>query len=271
MFASFQAGQKAKGEGKRLVASWSAATFVIGVAILGLWAVDGRTREERSPEEAPLEVIFSSQLEEISPPEPAPEPEEVELEVAEAPPAPPPAAAPAHIPRKKTEAPTPPKKLEAPDEIPDEAPQEGDAKDFAVAAAPPGEGDPAGRAGGRGEVGTLAAVEAAEVERPPARRVRRKPVRLPEDARPPRMLPGSGAPSFPDEMRAAGREGLVILKVVIREDGRITHWKVLQGEEPFLSAALDWVKRTQWEPAIAATGEKLPVFKVLRIPFRLRM
>lgn len=270
MFASLRHGQRSPGEAKRLAASWAAATLLFGGAVLALFAMDGRAETSEAPEEAPLDVIFTSDLPEPPPPEPEPEP--VIEPVIEEPPAPPPVAAPAHIPRKEVDTPPPPpKKLEAPEEIPEEPPKEGDAKDFAVAAAPPGEGDPAGRVGGTGEVGTLSALEPGEAKGPPKRRVRRKPVRLPEDARPPRMLASSGAPAFPQEMRSAGKEGLVVLKVVIREDGRITQWKVMQGEEPFLAAAIEWVKRTRWEPAIAASGEKLPVFKILRIPFRLRM
>lgn len=245
------------------------ATFLVGGGGLGLFAFGAASGDEPNRPEEPLPVIFASDL--PPPPEPEPVPEPEPEPVVEPPPAPPPVSAPAHIPRKKLDRPPPPKKLEAPESVPEEAAKEGDAEDFVVAAAPPGEGDPAGRAGGQAEVGTLASLDPGQGDAPPRKRVRRKPVRLPEDAKPPRMLPESGAPSFPHEMRAAGKEGLVVLKVVIREDGRITQWQVLQGEEPFVAAAVEWVKRTRWEPAVAANGERLPVFKILRIPFRLRM
>ena len=108
-------------------------------------------------------------------------------------------------------------------------------------------------------------------EAKPTRKVRRRPVQLTEDIAPPQMLPSSGAPEFPQEMKAAGKNAMVILKVVIEEDGRIRRVQVMRGEEPFVSSAIRWAKSSRWKPAVGRGGEKLPVFKILQIPFRLRM
>lgn len=266
MFASFRHSTQPRSS-KRLV-SWVLATgFVSALTSLAI-ALDGGEAPPPKPEEEPLKVVFASELPKAEP-EPEPEP------IVEAPepvvePAPAPVPAPAHLPRT-TKKPKPPKPIDAPKEIPKEAAKEGNAEDFAVPDVPEGQGDPQGRVGGTGE--STAPVAPAIVEPPPPPKkkpVARKPVHLPEDAKPPRMV-STGAPTFPSSMKAEGKEGLVILKVVIRPDGRITQWQVLQGEEPFLTAAIDWVKKTEWEPAVSANGEKLPVFKILRIPFRLRI
>jgi len=262
MFASFRHSTQPRSS-KRLV-SWVLATGLVSTLTSLAIALDGGEAPGPNPEEEPLKVIFASEL-----PTPEPEPEpivEAPEPLVEAAPAP--VAAPAHLPRT-TKKPKPPKPLEAPNEIPKEAPKEGNAEDFAVPDVPEGQGDSQGRVGGTGQSAESAA-PVVEPPPPPKRPAARKPVHLPEDAKPPRMV-STGAPTFPSSMKAEGKEGLVILKVVIRQDGRITQWQVLQGEEPFLSAAIDWVKKTEWEPAVSANGEKLPVFKILRIPFRLRI
>lgn len=266
MFESFSAHERATGERRRWAISLgigltSYAGLVVAAVILGGAAPAPLAEQE------PLEVVFAPQ----PPPPPPPPPPEPEPAAPEPPPAAPMVSAPKHLKRKPPDPTQKPKKLEAPAKISDEKPEEKDAKDFAVAAAAPGEGDAAGREGGTGIPGT----QVASIEpdaKPVAKPVRRKkPVQLPENAKPPKLLPSSGAPTFPAEMKAAGKEGLVILKVVIDERGRIAGVNVMKGEEPFVAAAVAWARATKWEPAVAANGEKLPVFKILQIPFRLRM
>lgn len=265
MFESFQKPINPRSAKRRLLTSWAAATGAFTLLTALAIAFEGEAKEA-TPEEEPLQVVFAS---EVPKPEPPPEPI-VEKDEPAPPPSPAPVAAPAHIPRTAAKA-RPPKPIEAVKEIPKEAPKEGDAADFAVAAAPVGEGDPAGRVGGTGDSSRpVEAPKPAPVIANKPKAPASKPIRLPENATPPKMLT-AGSPSFPAAMKSAGKEGLVILKVVIRKDGRITQWQILQGEEPFLTAALDWVKETRWEPAISADGERLPVFKILRIPFRLRI
>lgn len=269
MFESFSRHERAAGEGRRWAASVGAAAAGYGALVVAAILLGGAAPGAPVEEEKALEVVFA-------PPEPEPElppaPEPEPVPEAEPPPAAPMVSAPKHLKRKPPDPTVKPKELKAPTEISEKKPEEKDAKDFAVAAAAPGEGDASGREGGIGIPGTQVASLEPDAKPVAPRAVRRKaPVQLPESAKPPQLLPSSGAPAFPAEMKAAGKEGLVILKVVVQEDGRITQWKVLKGDEPFVSAAVAWVKNTRWQPAIAADGEKLPVFKILQIPFRLRM
>jgi len=267
MFESFAGKSAARGERLRWALSLGVGAAVyVGLVAAGVF-LGGAATPEPVEKERPIEVVFAPP----PPPPPAPAPPEPPPALQESPPAPSRVAAPKHLKRKPPDPARPPRQLEAPAKIADRKPEEKDATDFAVAAAAAGEGDAAGREGGTGIPGTLVA-SVEPVANPSPRQVRRrKPVQLPENATPPALLPSSGAPAFPEEMKAAGREGLVILKVVVDENGRIAAHEVMRGEEPFVSAAVAWVKQTRWKPAVAATGEALPVFKILQIPFRLRM
>src|SRR5690606_20374882 len=147
-------------------------------------------------------------------------------------------------------------------------PEEKDASDFAVAAAPPGEGDAAGREGGTGIPGEQVAAIAADAKPAPARRPSR-PVQLTERMTPPRQLTTT-RPVFPEAARAAGRDGLVVLKIAIDEEGRVIGMKLMKGEEPSVSAAVAWAKALRFDPARDADGRRIAVFRTLRIPFELR-
>jgi periplasmic protein TonB len=268
MFESFSGHERAAGERRRWAVSLGVAVAGYGGIVAAAVILGGAAPAQPLPEEAPIEVVFAP---EPAPPPLPPPPPEPEPAAPEPPPAAPMVSAPKHLKRKAPDPAQKPKKLEAPAKIADEKPEEKDAKDFAVAAAAPGEGDAAGREGGTGIPGTqVASIEpdAKPVAKPSRRK---KPVQLPENATPPKLLPASGTPAYPAEMKAAGKEGVVILKVVIDEHGRVAAVKVMRGDEPFVSAAVAWAKATKWEPAVAAGGEKLPVFKILQIPFRLRM
>ncbi|MCI0570297.1 MAG: TonB family protein [Myxococcaceae bacterium] len=95
------------------------------------------------------------------------------------------------------------------------------------------------------------------------------PISLPEGAIPPREEPGNAPPEFPDAARASGKEGMVVLKVVITVDGTVGDVKVMSGEEPFVSAASSAVRTWRYRPAFV-DGRAVTVYRVLKIPFRLR-
>ncbi|WNG40143.1 TonB family protein [Archangium violaceum] len=104
----------------------------------------------------------------------------------------------------------------------------------------------------------------------PARPVRPVgPIQLPEKATPPRELESNVQPEFPQAARASGREGLVILKIIVTEDGRVGDISVMRGEEPFASAAIAAVRTWRYSPALL-DGRPLSVYRVVKIPFRLR-
>ena len=75
-------------------------------------------------------------------------------------------------------------------------------------------------------------------------------------------------PPYPQEARAAGKTGMVILKVVIRADGSVADVQVMRGEEPFVQRALQAVKTWKYEPA-RYKGQPITVYRIIQIPFKL--
>jgi len=232
--------------------SWSTAFFASsGVYVaIGLAAVLLGTVTKQVIKENTVDITFVEKVAKEEPPPPPP--------VVEAKPKPPPAAAPV-VPKnmkvRKLDKPPPPKELVAPKEMPKEAPKEADpSQDKGIAVyGEPGQGDPAGLEGGMqggvvgGQVGAIA---------------------LPEDAAPPLPVAGNEPPAYPQEARALGKTGVVILKVVILADGRVADVKVMRGEEPFASAAVQAVKKWKYQPA-RYKGQAITVYRIIQIPFKL--
>jgi len=199
--------------------------------------------------EKPVDITFTEKIVKEEPPPPP---------VVEAKPAPPPAAAPV-VPKnmkvRQLDKPPPPKELVAPKEMPKAAPQEADpSQDKGIAVyGEAGDGDPAGLEGGTkggvagGQVGAIA---------------------LPEDADPPMPLKSNAAPAYPQEARATGKTGTVILKVVILADGRVADVQVMRGDEPFVGVAVAAVKSWRYEPA-RYKGQPITVYRIIQIPFKL--
>ncbi|NMO23025.1 TonB family protein [Pyxidicoccus fallax] len=95
------------------------------------------------------------------------------------------------------------------------------------------------------------------------------PINLPEEAKPPVELASNARPEFPQAARAAGKEGQVILKIVVTEAGEVRDVTVLRGEEPFVSAAVRAVSTWRYQPALLE-GRPITVYRVVKVPFRLR-
>ncbi|NTX12241.1 TonB family protein [Myxococcus sp. CA056] len=95
------------------------------------------------------------------------------------------------------------------------------------------------------------------------------PIQLPENAKPPVERAGNLQPEFPQHARAAGREGLVVLKLVVTERGEVRDVSVMRGEEPFVSAAMRAVSTWRYQPALLE-GRPVAVYRVVKVPFRLR-
>jgi len=91
---------------------------------------------------------------------------------------------------------------------------------------------------------------------------------LPEEATPPVESPANRRPEYPESARAAGVEGLVILKIVVTESGRVGNIQVMKGEQPFVEAAIAAVKTYTFQPAVLA-GRPIAVFRIIKVPFRL--
>jgi protein TonB len=226
----------------------STAIYIAGGALL---FVLGTATKELIVEKR-ADITFVEKVA-IEPPPPAPEPPKpVE------PPKPAPAAAPV-IPKdmkvRQLDKPPPAKELAAPKEMPKEAPKEADpSQDKGIAVyGDVGKGDPAGLEGGMqggvvgGQVGAIA---------------------LPEDADPPIPAKSNATPEYPEMARAAGKMGMVILKVVILASGEVASVEVMRGDEPFVSAAVKAVKQWRYEPA-RFKGQAITVYRIIQIPFKL--
>jgi protein TonB len=81
--------------------------------------------------------------------------------------------------------------------------------------------------------------------------------------------PGNTPPVYPRDARAKGLEGQVTLKIVVSEAGKVEDVTVLGGDEPFVTAALDAVKRWRYAPA-TRDGRAVASDIIVRIPFRLK-
>jgi protein TonB len=80
---------------------------------------------------------------------------------------------------------------------------------------------------------------------------------------------GNAPPAYPEEMRVKGIEALVILRVLIDETGRVADIDVVQGDEPFVGAAVETVKSYRFRPG-TVDGQPAAMHRLLRVPFRLR-
>ena len=245
------------GDGRR---SWLVATFgstAIYLAIV-LVAVLLGSATKQALEEKPVDVTF---VEKVVKPEPPPPPAPVALAPKpEVKPQAPAAAAPVVRPDqkiRKLDKPPPKKEMVAPKEMPQEAPREADpSQDKGVAVyGEGGQGDPAGLEGGVAQGGVVGGTVGGAIA-------------LPEDAVAPKPLESNPVPPYPQEARAAGKTGMVILKVVILADGSVGDVTVMRGEEPFVSAAVTTVKQWKYQPALAQ-GQPITVYRVIQIPFKL--
>jgi TonB family protein len=91
-----------------------------------------------------------------------------------------------------------------------------------------------------------------------------------EGVTPPEAAPDNAQPVFPEEARAAGREGVVVLKFVVTETGAVEHIQVLKGEEPFIAAALAAVRTWRFSRPALLDGQPVPVFRVVPVRFKVR-
>ena len=226
------------------------AFLVASLLVLSLGVAASRIKPAvQKPSEEPLDVTFVEKVEAEPPPPP---------KIKHMPP--PPAAAPVvpdHLKKVVVDTPPPVKPLEAPVQVQKAPLAEADpSKDKGVIVAGNGEGDPAGLEGGsvNGKAGGVVRSEA------PA---------LPEAATAPVPSDDNLAPEYPEAAKSAGLTDLVILKIVIDEQGRVEDIKVMRGNPPFVEAALAAVKTWKYEPAHLA-GNAIRVYRIIKIPFKLR-
>ena len=243
--------------------SWLAASLTslliyagIAVAILLL----GTATKRVMTDEKKVDVTFVEKVVMEPPPPPPPPVEAPKPKPPEPAAVKPAAAAPVVRPDmkvRKLDKPPPPKELVAPKEMPQAPAKEVDPSlDKGIAVVGEGVGDPAGLEGGVATGGVAGGMVGGAIA-------------LPEDATPPKPLKSNPVPQYPQQARAAGKTATVILKVVVLADGSVADVQVMRGDEPFSSAAVQTVKKWRYEPALYK-GQPITVYRVVRIPFKLR-
>jgi eukaryotic-like serine/threonine-protein kinase len=75
-------------------------------------------------------------------------------------------------------------------------------------------------------------------------------------------------PPYPKAARNAGKTATVMLKIRITTNGRVEDVQVVEGEEPFTTAALQAVKKWRYEPA-RYQGKPISVYRPIKIVFQL--
>ncbi len=241
------------GQPEQVPRSWVAAALTSTMVYVGLGVAAVLLATATTHVVAPEPAVDLTFVEKVAKPEPPPAPPPPVVAAA-----PPPAAAPV-VPKnmkvRKLDTPPPPKPLTVPKEMPKEAAPEADpSQDKGVAVyGEPGQGDPAGIEGG--VAGGVAGGQAGAIA-------------LPEDAEPPLPSKTNAPPGYPQEARALGKIGTVVLKVIILADGRVADVEVLRGDEPFVSAAVKAVKGWRYEPA-RYKGQPITVYRIIQIPFKL--
>lgn len=248
------------GDRNWLAASLTSLLIYAGIAVLVMLL--GTATKHVLIDEKKVDVTFVEKVI-LEPPPPPPPP--VELPKVPEPPAAKPAAPAAAAPVvrpdmkvRKLDKPPPPKALVAPKEMPKAPAKEADPSlDKGVAVVGEGgAGDPAGLEGGLANGGVVGGMVGGAIA-------------LPENATPPKPLKSNPVPQYPQQARAAGKTATVILKVVVLADGTVADVQVMRGDEPFSSAAVQTVKKWKYEPAVYQ-GQPITVYRVVRIPFKLR-
>ncbi len=97
----------------------------------------------------------------------------------------------------------------------------------------------------------------------------RPAVPLPEGASPPQPDPTNVAPEYPPAARIEGKEGVVVLRLAVSVTEAVSDVSVQSGQPPFTDAAVAAAKRWRFTPAVHE-GAPLAVYKVIKVPFRLR-
>jgi TonB family protein len=246
------------GETEHVSGNWAAAFFTSSVlyVLIGIFVlVIGAFTKKLVVEPEPVEVKF---VEKVVKPEvvpPKPEPPKVEAKPHQQAPAAA-AAVPKSMRVKRLDAPPPPKILEAPREMPLDAPAEADPSlDEGVAVyGEPGDGDPAGLEGGFGDAnGDMVGIFEG----------------LPKGALAPKPRRQNKKPEYPPAALADKVTGVVVVKCVVRADGYLDEINIEKGDEPFRTFVQKELKKWRYEPG-QYQGQAISVRHTIEIRFRLK-
>jgi len=160
--------------------------------------------------------------------------------------------------------------LKPPTEIPDDKPKETEPTDE-------GDGyDPYAATGGRGRIGSTKGSGQAKRE-PPKPEVKQAPPpppkpkgpsRVDEKTTPPQPI-SQPYPIHPEELKAQGIEGVVVMKYVVDVNGNVPTAKPITG--PMALAKVCWATMKNWKfvPAKDEKGNPISVIQVARFTFKI--
>jgi TonB family protein len=94
------------------------------------------------------------------------------------------------------------------------------------------------------------------------------PVRVGGSIKPPRRLVNVN-PVYPEDAKAAGIEGVVILEITIAEDGKVSDARVVSSVPALDQAAIDAVVQWVYEPTLL-NGAPVEVLLIVTINFTLQ-
>ena len=238
MFEDFSGKQGTK-DRRRLGASLLASSVIYGAVFGSLVLASAAAR--KAPEKDTLVQVEFKPPPEPPPPPPPPEPAKPQ-KVASTAPA-----------RAKVER----QELKAPDEIPDEKPEEAEG---ALPDAPaPGSGRDGMLTGVVGGTGTAAQAPSAP---PPPKPVIVKPSSPIRNA-------DTAMPEMPRSARRAGIEGTVVCRIYVRADGVVSKVDILEGPEVFYESVRTALMTWRYKPAQLSNGATVADTHIVRIPFKL--
>jgi TonB family protein len=221
---------------RRLIVGWVVGTIsvVAGMSFIVLTSKGVAASEEE--DDGPIEVQLAKEPEPEPPPPPPPPPEAAKAQPK------PRMVTPTTISDEKLQEKEPAKDLQT-DEKMDEEQKEAPA---IASVAPPPPPPPVVR------------------EKPAVK----KPIRLTEDMPKPVQLV-TRTPDYPPDAKAAGIEGVVIVRYVIAEDGSVRDVKALKGPPELQASCIEAVKTWRFQPIIV-DGTAQAVVRMARFPFRIR-
>ncbi|HKO53386.1 MAG TPA: energy transducer TonB [Polyangiaceae bacterium] len=230
---------------KRLLFGYliGALTVGSGIAVVVLTSAPVEAQEE---EEKVVEVALVSEPEPEPPPPPPPPPPEVKQ----------------HAPNPGPRLP----KLETPTTISNDQVTEKEAKPTS------GGGDPYEKSGGDGTGGPQQAVVAPEPPPPPPPPPPpqiNKPRPVSEDDTAPELIGSAPNPDYPADARAAGIEGVVLVRYIVTETGEVKDAKAMKGPPELFAACVAAVKGQRFKPARDAQGNPIAVVRFKKFKMRI--
>ncbi|HEY3498991.1 MAG TPA: TonB family protein [Polyangiaceae bacterium] len=222
---------------RRLMVGWVVGAISVAASMAFIVLSSKGAGAAVEEEEGPIEVQLAREAEPAEPPPPPPPPEE----------------------KPKPQAPRP--KLASPLAVPDDKPAEKDPPPQQVVEQE------------EEEKPAEPAIASAAPPPPPAPIVRakpavKKPIRLTEDMPKPVQIVMK-TPDYPSDAKAAGIEGVVVVKYVIGEDGSVRDVKALKGPPELQSVCVEAVRSWRFSPVIV-DGAAVAVVRMARFPFRIR-